>query len=505
MTLEEELLTHLSAVVPEGETKARNIAIVVFYFGFGELAWPTLEETGVHFGIRTRERVRQIIASDFRDCTRALDLPELRQCAKYIASSSSWICSELLREIERRGWAPPGAKLRGILNLMHGLNMCADYELYDGRISSLSRASLSELEDCFVLSKDFVPKLKKAMRAARSLPGLLGLADIEYLRTASVPKEMVLAALRMDPDTWIGTDDDRIWYCYEDRDNTLINASEKVFGITRRIEISRLADSLANHLRRRTSTHEYPRAAQIEKYIRGSKFFECDALLARFEGDTTDLTEVEKDTVAFLKRRHTVFFAELRDHLVEKGYGEPLIQKATNSSLVYVDKSSGPQHYTYSLVTRRSTEPTGTPTKDDRYAIFASRLKQIEAIGSDATVEAIARREQSILSQWLFDGKQTCRCAICGEEYGVSAVITAHKKKRSLCNQKERLDPYIVMPLCVFGCDHLYENRLVAIAGGKVVGHPKKAIGVGERKAIEQVSGRRIPDEWLRGDATYFD
>jgi hypothetical protein len=505
MTLEEELLTHLSAVVPEGETKARNIAIVAFYYGFGESAWPTLEQTGVYFGIATRERVRQIIASDFRDCTEVRDLPELRKCAKFIASSSSWIGSELLREIEGHGWAPPGANLRGILNLMHDLNMCADYELYDGRISSLSCASLSELEDCFVLSKDSVPRLKKAMRAARTLPGLLGLADIEYLKTARVPKEMVLAALRMDSDTWIGTHDGRTWYCYEDRENTLINASEKVFGVTKRIEISRLADSLANHLRRRASKHDYPSAVQIEKYIRGSKFFECDALFARFEGETTDLTEVEKDTVAFLKRRRTVFFAELRDHLVEKRYGQPLIQKAANSSLVYVDKSGGRSHYTYSLVTRSSTEPTWTPTKDDRYAIFASRLKQIEAISSDATVEAIARCEQSILSQWLFEGKQTCRCANCGEEYGVSAVVTAHKKKRSLCNQKERLDPYIVMPLCAFGCDHLYENRLVTIAGGKVVGHPKKAIGAGERKAIAQVSGRQITDDWLRGDTTYFD
>jgi hypothetical protein len=47
MTLEEELLTHLRAFVPEGETKSRNIAIVAFYYGFGESAWPTLEQTGV--------------------------------------------------------------------------------------------------------------------------------------------------------------------------------------------------------------------------------------------------------------------------------------------------------------------------------------------------------------------------------------------------------------------------------------------------------------------------
>jgi hypothetical protein len=33
-------------------------------------------------GIETRERVRQIIASDFRECTKVRDLPELGKCAK---------------------------------------------------------------------------------------------------------------------------------------------------------------------------------------------------------------------------------------------------------------------------------------------------------------------------------------------------------------------------------------------------------------------------------------
>jgi hypothetical protein len=47
---------------------------------------------------------------------------------------------------------------------------------------------------------------------------------------------------------------------------------------------------------------------------------------------------------------------------VEKGYGQPLIQKAVSSSLVYVDKSGGRSHYTYSLVTRSSIHTTHSDT-----------------------------------------------------------------------------------------------------------------------------------------------
>lgn len=159
-----------------------------------------------------------------------------------------------------------------------------------------------------------------------------------------------------------------------------------------------------------------------------------------------------------------------------------------------------------SFVTRLTgKEPSQTPPSDDeRYKTFSGRLRKLCAIGTDTSVESLARREQSILSQYLFEGSTTLRCAICGNDYGIGALVTAHKKKRSLCNERERLDPHIVMPLCVFGCDYLYERDLINIVDGQVVDNSKKVVGAGEKAFIEKVDGRRLPKEWLRGDPSYF-
>lgn len=192
--------------------------------------------------------------------------------------------------------------------------------------------------------------------------------------------------------------------------------------------------------------------------------------------------------------------------MAERGYGKPIIDKAVVTSvLVHVDRSEGRGHHKYSLVTRGKAAKARKVPPDARYAAFARRLQRIEGVGTDASVEATARREQSILAEWLFGDRRTMLCAICGVEYGKDALVTAHKKRRSLCNERERLDPYIVMPLCLFGCDHLYERRLVSIAGGRVQGHPDLAAGEGERLAIARLNGRRLLAEWSRGDPSYFE
>jgi hypothetical protein len=505
VTLEEELLSHLDRSIPQGDTKERNKALIVFFNGFGDDPCPTLEETARRFDIGTRERVRQIIAAKFRDRTSVRDLPELRRCAKHVASSPYWLGSELVASVVRNGWAVSGINLRGALNLMQSLGLCAGYELYDSRVKPLTRAALEATEDFFVLSRDAVEPLREAVLEARKLPGKIGLADISYLSGTPDSRERVLAALRMDPDAWIGVVKGRTWYCYEDRENPLVNACEKVFGIADRVEVGRLSACLANYLRGRSRVQELPGEEEIERYVRGSRFFVCDANHARFTGDTTDITEIEREVVSYLKRRPSSSYVALSEHLTAKGYGKPIIDKAVvTSALVHVDKSKGRTHYSYSLVSRGDLAKAAPSPKDGRYAAFAARLKRIECVGTDGSVETSTRREQAILSEWLFDGKASACCALCGKEYGTSALVTAHKKRRSLCNETERLDPYVVMPLCLFGCDYLYERRLVTIEGGVVRGHPSRQAGVEERRVIARLEGRTVLAEWIKGDPSYF-
>lgn len=58
MHIEEELKEWLTSNISDKrQNKARYIEAVLNYYGFGKLAWPTLEEIGIHLSIGTRERV----------------------------------------------------------------------------------------------------------------------------------------------------------------------------------------------------------------------------------------------------------------------------------------------------------------------------------------------------------------------------------------------------------------------------------------------------------------
>jgi len=510
MTLEEELLLHLHTVVPDGKNKGRNINIVVFFNGFGSSIWPTLEETGKHFGVGTRERVRQIIATNFYRRVSATDLPVLRACADRISTYGIWFASDLTDVLIDEGWASENVNILGTLNMMRSLGLCTDYKLYDGRIMQLTRSKLDEVEDYLILDSRSARLLKATLKKARSIPGLVGLADVAHLGHIEVKTETLLALIRLHPTAWIGESGGIVRYCFEDRENVLINMAEKVFSIVPKVEVSRLAETMANALRRRSTDLSYPDEAAVEQYIRGSKFFQCGKRMARFQGETTEITPIENDLVDYLDKNGPSDYASIRDHITSLGYGMPLFSKAISANpLIHVNRSAGRTQFVYSLVGQARTIQIppiqDPPPENDRYALFAARLQKIYAIGgTDADVQSSRRREQSILSQYLFEGRTIHCCAICGDEHDVASLVTAHKKKRSLCNERERLDPHIVMPLCVFGCDHLYERGLIRISSGRVVGESASATGAGTKSYIERIVGRHVRREWLAGEATYF-
>ena len=108
------------------------------------------------------------------------------------------------------------------------------------------------------------------------------------------------------------------------------------------------------------------------------------------------------------------------------------------------------------------------------------------------------------MNLWLFKGKETEECAICKKKFSVKSLVTAHKKKRKDCAENERTDPYIVMPLCVFGCDYLYEKRLIYIDSGVVKAIDNLESYSSELGYIESVKGRNIDSRWLKGSDSYF-
>ena len=83
-------------------------------------------------------------------------------------------------------------------------------------------------------------------------------------------------------------------------------------------------------------------------------------------------------------------------------------------------------------------------------------------------------------------------------------MITAHKKKRSKCSFNERIDPNIVMPLCKFGCDHLYEIVALKIKNNIVLSNSKLVHTFFEQSYLKTVSGKSIKSKWLDGEPEYF-
>ena len=85
---------------------------------------------------------------------------------------------------------------------------------------------------------------------------------------------------------------------------------------------------------------------------------------------------------------------------------------------------------------------------------------------TERSVTSNARLEQSWLRSQLFGSNTVFQCACCKKRLNVDLLVTAHIKPRKDCSLHERLDRKIVFPLCKFGCDELYEKRIIIVESG---------------------------------------
>jgi hypothetical protein len=102
---------------------------------------------------------------------------------------------------------------------------------------------------------------------------------------------------------------------------------------------------------------------------------------------------------------------------------------------------------------------------------------------------AIARKEHNLLTSLLHGKRVNNECAICHKTFPTSLLNTAHIKKRANCTHEERVNRYIVMPLCTLGCDELYERGYISIVNGKIVALRKKPLTEAVRKYIAGIEG----------------
>ena len=508
MSIESELKALLEDRV-RSAARQRDIDMIAYSYGFRGDDWPTLDDMAARFGFSNRERPRQI-----RDACMASaridDIPALRQLQDFVGQREYWLHDDLKQALEESQLAGDEFSLAGLFELIKAVGAANenDYDIFtlaSGKpgLHPATRYTLPQSERLFVMRPSDAQNVNPLYRKARTLPGQYGIANLAYLAdsfdqdTFATYRPLLIDLIKQSSLAWTHEAADEIWFNFEDRDNVLINYGEKVFLVIGECEVSRLAEVFHNALGRRTQPHPYPPVELVEQYLRSSRSYEVAEDKAGFVNQIAeDLNEIERDVVDFLRDKEWVAFPDFRSHLSGRGHGRALVTKSINASpFVHVDRTKGRGRHQYSLV--------ATPGPfQDRYHEFLRELGSLAQ--TDESVEAKARREQPILRRWLFEGKTTECCAICGEEHMVSALRAAHKKKRSQCTEAERRDPHIVMPVCIFGCDFLYEERYIIIENGIVRAGSTGDFGEADLLYRQKVIERKLNDEWLLGPPSYF-
>lgn len=510
MYIEEELLDYLDTKISaKCKDKSRNIKLIADYYGFGDSPWPTLEQVAKEFNV-TKERVRQIINTNFRDSLSIDAFPNTIRVAEIIKSYDFISSQEITQQLIHEGLGDATICLVGIFNLLQDLDICNDYDIYDCKLRRLSRSSLNSQTSSYFIHQKIVSDVNIKLKKARTLPGLLGLACLDDLRSElgnldDVSFSNVIDLISSSENYCSVEFEGQNWYCLEDRDNALINSCEKLFGVIESCEISILSEVLENSLNR-THRFKYPTKKVIEAFLRQYNSFIINGTSVRFTGETSKLTGIQVDIVEYLKKSGNSNYLAIKNHLISKGHKKPTVDKAIfYSSLVFVDKQVERKKRTYQLVPSLSVLNWDNHVPSDRYLEFKARLQKLIGLGTDVSIESTRRREQGILQEWLFSDNTIQDCAICGRTYSVKALVAAHKKKRASCTEQERVDPHIVMPLCVFGCDFIYENRLITIQNGKVCrGEISEENSFDNKTALELI-GRNVANKWLVGNNNYFN
>ena len=127
-------------------------------------------------------------------------------------------------------------------------------------------------------------------------------------------------------------------------------------------------------------------------------------------------------------------------------------------------------------------------------------VDQVQDLDSIST--AIVRKEQGLLRKNLLGNSLTGKCGICGVDFPVQFLIAAHIKKRADCTDEEKADiPSIAMPMCLFGCDALYEKGYVTVINGRVASAPIHHSGIGS--LLQTLSGNYCA-YWSSDNERYF-
>ena len=515
MSIESELTDFLTRQTSGSETADRDSEAVMHHYGFRDKLRPTYEETAHFAGLESKQRAEQILRKYFKSVVKPSDLPGLRRFRRILTKNPYWRVSELHNRCVRRELIGDNTTIQSILDLIKDVGIKHDYHTFTNEFKKIATIS-SDDNTYFIADASESGKIKSLVDTTLKLPEQNGIANLKHVGRGRTNFNVYIPLLRgmieSQSDSWSREDGDDFWYMFEQRGrNPLRRFAEGVFSLFKQAELDVLADAFHNAFYSRTGKgptgriYRYPPRRIVREYLNSSsKYDQVDGKIAYLSSKTINPSVIESDVVRYLMSNVNATSPEIRSYLNAIDHKKDnSIKRVFNSPFVH--KSGKRPYYSFNLVGELRHEIIENWLENDetdRYRQFKELLAKLE--DTDRIREGNERAEQGILRRWLFEGLETKLCAICWGNFTVAALHAAHKKKRSICSDDERRDPHIVMPICVFGCDFLYEHGHINIRDGMVsAGTPIQHDGP-EKQSVAKLINKKIDERWLQGPETYF-
>lgn len=135
-----------------------------------------------------------------------------------------------------------------------------------------------------------------------------------------------------------------------------------------------------------------------------------------------------------------------------------------------------------------------------------SRLRaQADATVLDRSRVTNQRLEQGKLRQIHLGVSEVTACSICGSCLPVSLLVVGHIKQRARCSPTEKRDlENIAMPICLLGCDALYEGGFITVSPQGRVAVASHSVGSPELSRILARLSRRKCLAYSSATEPYF-
>jgi len=489
------------------EINIRNRSILYEYFGCGTLLNPTYESIALQYNC-SRQYIEQIISGLFKRQIKERDRESFKRIIDAASEKKVVYYSEFKSFFKAGNLIEDDFNLGGLLNIIKLLNINFPYTIINSELKKSKADTLENESDFLLVRNDFYETFKNRLKPILTKPGQVGIVSLSeiYQDYSELDYKLIEMIIKCHPQAWFYKDKNNFYYTFENRDNIIANTISKINGVTNNCDIEILSEIIEGVINRRSHKEiTHPDSKLISRYLADSRYSKANGNTVSLidANQTRQYSKADATIMSYFEKREnkSCDYTELKEEIISSGLSEDSAKKECYSSpFLWVDKSAGRKNYKFSFITNYSTKTE----EIDRYLLYRTKLLRLSE-ETDGDSQGKYRLEQTLLREYLFKDRETLKCAICGREYSTKSLVTAHKKKRSLCSARERIDPYIVMPLCKFGCDYLYEERFIEIKDGKVHRNKlRQAELKTENDFISEIENNRIDEIWLMGNESYF-